>query len=289
MNVANPKRVFVVPSVVSRVIDRGSRAGDPCTELKLSSQESEWTAVSWMPFARLAASDGSVMVGQATVLDTRDDLGRDPLVLVDWQPLDAITLFDRIPSDRCPEPGTVLQVCDMVKAIESEALRRFMACVFSIDDVFHYYWTCPASLAHHHRGAGGLAIHSLEVAVAASSVHGLTPWQRDLVMVYALLHDVGKLRSYEDGDLTEEASRIGHEQIGYRMLRPAIDQLNATDPELGTMLDDLLAGAWKQDYRHPAAALGGIVRALDRFSTDTDLRRRKSLARATQHHYDDVM
>jgi hypothetical protein len=28
---------------------------------------------------------------------------------------------------------------------------------------------------------------------------------------------------------------------------------------------------------------------LDRFSTDTDLRRRKSLARATQHHYDDVM
>lgn len=83
---------------------------------------------------------------------------------------------------------------------------------------------------------------------------------------YSLLHDIGKLWSYADGRLTDEAHRLGHEAIGYRKLGPLLAVLREADERTGAILDALLSGAWKKSLRHPAAALGDIVWAMDRFS-----------------------
>ena len=60
--------------------------------------------------------------------------------------------------------------------------------------------------------------------------------------------------------------RLGHEAIGYRALQPALTSLREVDEKSEATLGALLSGAWKRSCRHPAASLGEIVRAMDRFS-----------------------
>ena len=260
-------RIFPMTVALSGIADVHDEFGGHEVSCRLATRQGDWPIVSWIPARQIGTDECDVMVGEATVIDPRENLGRDPLVLIQWKPVDITGIFDVIPEDRSVTPGTVLQLCTLVKQMQSAPLRRFMAEVFAIPDVFHYFWTCPASISHHHCRAGGLATHSLEVAVASATVQVLDDEQRDLVVAYALLHDIGKLWSYDEGHLTEEASRIGHEQIGYCAVRSAIQRLIASDERQGRFMDALLSEAWKNNFRHPAAALGGIVRAMDRFST----------------------
>ena len=111
-----------------------------------------------------------------------------------------------------------------------------------------------------------LAARARAAGLTQQLIAPMSQKQRDLVMTYALLHDIGKVWAYAEGQLTDEARRLGHEALGYRALLPALASLEAMDPSSHEALDALLSGAWKRTCRHPAAALGEIVRAMDRFS-----------------------
>ncbi len=258
-------RVFVMTALMTDIAPCSPNIETDCTSLRLVNRVGSWRAVSW-PSVRLPDECTPVTICEATVLEVREDLEMEPMALVHWRPLDRTRLFDLIPDDLCPIPGVVLQTCELIRSIESPPLRRLMATVMKMPDVFAAYWTCAASQSHHHAHPGGLAQHSLEVAVAAESIRGLDSWQRDVVVLYALLHDLGKVWSYVDGRLTDEARRLGHEAIGLRELKPALASLKKSDKRSEAMLNALLSGVWKRTYRHPAAALGEIVRAMDRFS-----------------------
>jgi hypothetical protein len=220
-------------------------------------------------------ASGLVRVGRASVIDVREDAKTEPLVLVAWQDAPTGRIFDLIPRDLCPRVGTVKQVCELVETITAEPVRDFLARVFAMRDVFRHFWTCPASIRHHHAEAGGLAVHSLEVAVAAASTSVLTEDQRDLAIAYALTHDIGKLWAYEEGELTREAATLGHEHVGFeRMLEP-LRELRHSWGESGLVLQSLLSGEWKRDRKRPASAVGNIVNAMDRFSAERYQKTRK--------------
>ncbi|MGQ0799256.1 MAG: HD domain-containing protein [Pseudomarimonas sp.] len=258
-------RVFVMPALLTDIAPYSPHIETDCTALRLVNRLGSWRAVSW-PSVSLPDRQAPVTVCEATVLEVREDLDREPMALVHWQPMDETRLFDLLPDDLCPIPSVVVQTCELLRSIVSQPLRRLMAAALRMPDVHANYWIAPASLSHHHAMPGGLAQHSLEVAVATSSVRGLDPWQRDLVMTYALLHDLGKVWAYADGRLTDEARRLSHEALGYRELQRALASLQVLDERSHEALDALLSGAWKRTCRHPAAALGEIVRAMDRFS-----------------------
>lgn len=287
-NSSSGYRCYTFASAMYDVESQSEHSRAAPTSLGLSAAVSAWPAVSWLPFEQLKTGD-RIALGRATVVDARSEGPGDPLVLVKWKPSGDVDPFDVIPPASSPIVGTVSQVRDMVRSLSSIALRQYMASVFALTDVFRWYWTCPASIAHHHRGPGGLATHSLEVAVAASSVHGLATWQRDLVVTYALLHDIGKIWSYNDGTFTDEAERIGHEQVGYRRLAPMLTALRAASPSEGEQLDALFRGDWRKNCKHPAAALGNIVRAMDQFSAATFMRKKKRtplISRPEESHVD---
>ena len=258
-------RVFVMPTLLTGFRHYGPNIEPEFTSLRASTRTGGWEAVAW-PSMRLPDEGYGTVVCEATFFDARDDLARDPLTLVHWEPLPNEALFDLIPENRCSIDGTVEQTCELMKSLQSDPLRALMASVLLMPDVEIGYWTHPASLSHHHAHSGGLAQHSLEVAVACENVRGLDAWQRDLVIAYAFLHDLGKLWCYADGALTSEARRIGHEAIGYQSLKPKLKRLRESDERSGATLEALLSGAWKRTCKHPAAALGDIVRAMDRFS-----------------------
>lgn len=258
-------RVYSFPAVLSNV-EYEANYGEPAPfVLQLTNATGPWRAVSWLPVDQIGTK-GVVQVGRATVLDVRGASANEPLALTNWNPGDSQQVFDLMPESFCPIPGVVTQTCNLIRAIRCDELRQFMASVFTISSVFRRYWTCPASRSHHHAYPGGLAVHSLEVAVLVGTAQGLEDWQHDLLVVHALLHDIGKVWSYEDRSLTPEARRLGHERLGFLRLRSRLDSLCESQPEQGALLDAMLSDVWKRDYKHPAAALGGIVQAMDRFS-----------------------
>lgn len=258
-------RLFVMPARITDVDPFGPMFDADFTSMNLVNRSGYWQAVAWPSVPALGAAD-LLPVCEATVLDVREDVAADPMALVHWRPLDPLSVFDLIPDSHCPLPGTVLQTCELIKSISSVPLRHLMAKVLRTPDVHQSFWECSASLTHHHAFPGGLALHSLEVAVAGENVRALDSWQRDLVIVYALLHDIGKVWSYSNGILSRECRRLGHELIGYRKLKPLLAMLQQEDEQTGATLDALLSGTWKRSFQHPAAALGEIVRAMDRFS-----------------------
>lgn len=282
-------RVFSFPAVLSNVepdFDFGGKA--PLT-LQLTNSTGSWNAATWLSITDIG-TDEMVRVGRATIVDVRGDSANEPLVLTHWRADDQRLVFDLIPNEFCPIAGVVSQVRELVCSIGSDALREFMASVFMIPSVFRHFWTAPASRTHHHAYVGGLAEHSLEVAVLADVARQVESWQRDLLVAYALLHDVGKVWAYEYGELTSEARRYGHEQLGYRRLRSCLDTLCAVDPNLGDLMTGLLSCAWKRDYRHQVATLGGIVRAMDRFSAARfmECASRRSACESDHHSFDDA-
>ncbi|MEO8478342.1 MAG: HD domain-containing protein [Gemmatimonadota bacterium] len=97
--------------------------------------------------------------------------------------------------------------------------------LFYADETFRErYEQCPgAPGTGHHATLGGLLQHTSEVVGIARSIARIARADEELVMVGAMLHDIGKLESYswETGvfDTTERGRLAGHVAIGAMMFR----------------------------------------------------------------------
>jgi hypothetical protein len=198
---------------------------------------------------------------------------QDELTLLEWKSDSSLDLLALVPETMCPVEGTVAQVRELVANLEDPELRNFVLDVFELKDVFKYFWTCPASIRDHHAFAGGLAVHSLEVATAVTQLRDLGQTYLSIAIVYALFHDVGKVWSYENGTLTAEATELGHEHIGLEKVLPSLQQLRRKWPEGGLMLQALFAGGGYRDDKRRGRAIGKVVRSLDAFSAEQYMKR----------------
>ncbi len=83
----------------------------------------------------------------------------------------------------------------------------------------------PAAEEVHHAWLGGLLEHSVEVARLCEAIVQVIPGaDRDLVVAGALLHDVGKLDTYQVGaafDATDDGRLLGHVLTGFYRVRNA--------------------------------------------------------------------
>ncbi len=107
--------------------------------------------------------------------------------------------------------------------LKSPPLRRTVD-VFFGDDAFRVeFERTPASVAGHHAAIGGLLLHVTEVASIARSAARVMKANADLVVVGALLHDIGKVRAYSTSPTgfahTPAGSLIGHVVLGTMMLQ----------------------------------------------------------------------
>jgi hypothetical protein len=149
----------------------------------------------------------------------------------------------RVPELSCPRPKIVTDVQLLVASLDPPPLRQFVRDVLLRRDVHERFWTMPASAKHHHSRAGGLAIHSLEVANDIARHGELTKLERGLGIAGALLHDIGKVWSYtQDMFLTQAGLAMGHELLGAVRLEPQLARLEANWPDGAFVMRSLLAG-----------------------------------------------
>ena len=126
----------------------------------------------------------------------------------------------------------VKKVDNLIKSIKS---YKMMSIVYNVFKDYGLYSQSLAELfkspiavgtgavIHHHVGWGGLLKHTCEVAIRAVSYLNKSPAaNRDLVVAGALLHDIGKIFSYElvkgHYEISTRGHLIGHIGIGIEIL-----------------------------------------------------------------------
>ena len=131
------------------------------------------------------------------------------------------------PEHFLPRVGTPTEVLwdwvDRARAeLRSPALRRAVDLFFA-DDAFRVdFEKAPASVSGHHAAVGGLLLHVTEVATIARTSARVMRANAELVVVGALLHDIGKVQAYAITPTgfshTTPGSLLGHVVLGSLML-----------------------------------------------------------------------
>jgi 3'-5' exoribonuclease len=144
-------------------------------------------------------------------------------------------------------------------AVKSDTLRGVLSLFFGDDDFRTRFERAPGSTNGHHAKIGGLLQHTLEVArIAAAAAKTMRRANEDLVVTGALLHDIGKVESYEVGAggfaYTPCGLLVGHVVLGLLMLERRLAALGrplCSDAQLVELQHLILSHHGKLEYGSP--------------------------------------
>jgi len=169
---------------------------------------------------------------------------------------EGVDLSDFMPVSAIPLAEMQAELARVVASLTNPHLKALMESFTSDAAFMTGYCKAPAAKGMHHVYLGGLLEHSLAVARLVDAVLPLYPGlNRDLLLVGALLHDLGKVAelSYERAfEYTDEGRLIGHISIGVEMLSERIGTLPGFPRELAMLLKHMLLSHHGQyDYGSP--------------------------------------
>jgi len=127
---------------------------------------------------------------------------------------------------------------ELVATVQNRHLRRLLAIVFAQDSpIWALYRIAPAAKHYHQAYRHGLLEHCLTVAQAVGAISATFPGiDRDVAVTGALLHDIGKLETYElRGEaisMSDQGRLYGEIPLGYYRIRRTIEELDGFPPEL---------------------------------------------------------
>ena len=127
---------------------------------------------------------------------------------------------------------------ELLSTVQSPHLRRLLGLVFGPSSpVWARYRDAPAAKHYHQAYRHGLLEHCLTVAQAVSALSAIFPGiDRDVAVTGALLHDIGKLETYdlEGGaiSMSDRGRLHGEIPLGYYRVRRAIERLDGFPADL---------------------------------------------------------
>jgi 3'-5' exoribonuclease len=128
---------------------------------------------------------------------------------------------------------------ELVGTVQSPHLRRLLELVFAEDSAsWKAYREAPAAKHYHQAYRHGLLEHSLTVAQAVGAIAAtFAGIDRDVAVAGALLHDIGKLETYEIDGAGEirmsDAGRLqGEISLGYYAIRRLVERLDGFPTDL---------------------------------------------------------
>ncbi len=153
-------------------------------------------------------------------------------------------------------------------------LQQFIQGVLLDERIAPGFFNNQASINHHHSHKGGLFIHSLECAMMVSMMARtwMNKVEADIAIVAALLHDIGKTRTFsQSGNWSNAGHYTHHEAITLEILAPHLQMLEATWPTGANTLRHALS--WRShSHKFPAFPGTHLVHMCDQFSTALNIR-----------------
>ena len=115
---------------------------------------------------------------------------------------------------------------DEVENVGNDQLKALLKSFFDDSKFVKDFIHSPSAITHHHNYVGGNLEHAVGVLRLCLNICDMYPGiDRDLLVVGAILHDVGKLKEYQVTaaiDKTGEGNFIGHIVMGDRWIREKI-------------------------------------------------------------------
>ena len=149
-----------------------------------------------------------------------------------------------IPSISGDIDALAARVTEYVNTLKDPSLKRLGELVFGNPHFMKEYRKAPGGSSWHHSCFGGLLEHSVAVAdiceFIAGKGYGLN---RDLLVLAALLHDVGKIRELSATtviEYTDEGRLEGHIVMGDRFVRAMCDRIEDFPPKLRMLLSHIM-------------------------------------------------
>ncbi len=213
-------------------------------------------------------------------------------------PEEQVCLADFLPESLRPIPEMRNELTDVIARLANPFLRRLMESFLADAPFMGHYCMAPAAKAMHHVYLGGLLEHSLSLV---KLVHSIVPLyegiNEDLLVVGALLHDVGKIQemSYERSfDYTDEGKLLGHITIGVELVSDKIREIDGFPRELAMLLKHMLLshhGLYEYGSpKRPKTVEATILNYLDDMDSKINgikahiAREKASSSRWTAHH-----
>lgn len=120
-----------------------------------------------------------------------------------------------------------------IDTISNPQLTALLKEFFEDEEFVQAYTHTPSAMSHHHNLIGGNLQHSLGVVKLSYTIaEYYSGLDRDLLITGAILHDVGKIKSYKTTTSigrTDEGNFIGHIVIGDRWIREKVSDLRKKD------------------------------------------------------------
>jgi len=154
-------------------------------------------------------------------------------------------------------------------------LKKFMVSVLSNPEIRASFFRLPASSQHHHSYRGGLIDHSLECSELIQNMTTLETCQRELGMIAALFHDIGKIRLLtRDGNITAAGYVLQHDTLTLEILAPHLRHLDRHWPDGAIALRYIWTHGHHASKSSPWMSVYEAVWAADRISAGVDAERR---------------
>ncbi|WP_348946353.1 HD domain-containing protein [Chitinibacter sp. FCG-7] len=164
------------------------------------------------------------------------------------------------------------QLIKLINKINHPELEQFVSIVLSNPLIATPFFNCKASWSFHHSVPGGLLKHSLEVAEMVFAWPGMDTTERAIATVAALLHDIGKIRTFGP-DGSTYSRLIQHDALTLEVLANGLHWLDGVDKEIALALRHLFTAASPgARYGKPAMMrIAYLIHFADRWSSETDL------------------
>lgn len=143
-------------------------------------------------------------------------------------------------------------------AVQDNYLKALLDGFLEDEKFLNSFKTSPAALRIHHAYSGGLLEHSVNVLKICEALYSIYPknLNKDLLIVGAILHDIGKIEEYTTTTtnikITEEGMLLGHITLGVKLLFDKIIRIqNFPDLTKNKLVHILLSHHGKNVYGSP--------------------------------------
>ena len=221
------------------------RDGNPFLNLTLADKTGQISAVVWDNVAQITtcAGAGDFVKVSGTAGEYR---GKLQLVV---KSLSTESVNDVAPQDFLPTTHRNIDtMIDRLRAltdtIHTKSLRALMDAFWNDGQLVQLFKQAPAAKKMHHAYLGGLVEHTLSMALLADKVAGhYSGVDRDLLIVGAIFHDIGKVRelTYDASiDYTDEGRLLSHITIGLEIIDAIIQTLDDFPDQKATLIKHMI-------------------------------------------------
>lgn len=145
--------------------------------------------------------------------------------------------LSQLPAALCQKPHALQLLLELVESISDQLLKEFVTNVLTQSNIGVRFIQCPASANHHHNYSGGLLEHSVEVAQKLAIELRDNNEERDVAIVAALFHDIGKTQTFSsDGSRSAIGYIVDHNDLTLEVCASALKILHTKHAGLANRL-----------------------------------------------------